>query len=208
MKKIVFLDTETTGLTSKYGIIQVAGIIDINFQTKQKFDILMSPFPGDMISAKALEVNKRTVEEIKTFQSSAQGKEEFCSVLSGYCNKFDKSDKMYMVGYNVEFDHMMIGAWFKKNGDNYLMSWFNYPVIDVAQMAAIHMEITDEKSKLVNFKLGTLGVYLGLIEDESELHNAMADIALTRDIFYVMLKAMGNYVPLIEVARQYKEENA
>ena len=208
MKKIMFLDTETTGLDGEHGIVQIAGVIDINMEKKHEFDILTNLYPGDKINARALEVNKRTHEEIQGFQPSYMAKAAMDATMQRYVSKFDKKDKFYMVGYNTGFDHMMMSAWYKKHGDSYMMSYFFYPIIDVAQMAALYMEVTGEKKKLENFKLGTLGMYLGLIKNTDELHNALADINLTRDIFYVCIRPMmaGNGMNLQDHAQAYMEQ--
>lgn len=205
MKKIMFLDTETTGLDGRHGIVQIAGVIDINMEKKHEFDILTNLCANDKVSEKALEVNKRTREEISEFQPSYMAKTELDGIMQRYVSKFDKNDKFYMVGYNTGFDHMMMSAWYKKHNDNYMMSYFFYPIIDVAQMAALHMERTGEKCRLTNFKLGTLGIYLGFIDNTEELHNALADISLTRDIFYTCFGASYDK-PLAEHAREYMEK--
>ena len=203
MDKLLFGDTETTGLTPKHGIVQFAGIIEINGVIKEEFDILMAPHPKDEISSKALEINKRTEEELATFQSSFSGKKCIDETLCRHVNRFDKTDKMYFVGYNNGYDNMMLDAFYKKHGDKFWMPYVWYPLFDVAQQVGLHLARTGERCRLPNLKLGTVGKYLGLIKDESELHNAVADVKLTRDIFYVMLDAYGDPDELCHIASTY-----
>ena len=209
MKKLLFTDTETTGLTAEHGIIQIGGIIDVNFASVDSFNIFMQPHPDDKISKKALEVNKRTMVEIETFQPSYKGKSEFDKTMQRHVNKFDKQDKMYCVGWNIEFDKNMMSAWFEKHGDKYMMAYFKYPFFDASQMTAMYLCLSGEIKNVPNMKLGTIGTYLGFIQDTSDLHDAMADISLTRDIFYTFLgKGWDGKTCATMLAQQYRDRVA
>ena len=61
--KILWTDTETSGLNSKENdILTLAGIIEIDNEVKEEFYLEIQPFNYDNISKQALEVNKLTLE--------------------------------------------------------------------------------------------------------------------------------------------------
>jgi DNA polymerase-3 subunit epsilon len=190
--KVVFIDTETTGLDPKVnGIIQVAGIIaeldsisgDINEQ--ERFDFKCQPMIGDAVEQSALKVNGVTMEQLKTFDTGRNVYNEFCKLLSKRVSKFDKKDKYFFIAYNAQFDYNMLYAWFEKNHDKFFGSWFFSPAIDVMTLAG--SGLMDSRDEMKNFKLGTVAERLGL-SAEGDLHDAFVDIILTKDVFQTIYK--------------------
>ena len=67
-KKILWVDTETTGTDpGKNGIIQLAGVLEINGHETTRFDFKIRPFADDVIEDTALAVNGFTREELAGF---------------------------------------------------------------------------------------------------------------------------------------------
>lgn len=187
--KFCFIDTETTGLDKiKNGIIQIAGKIvifnDGNFEQKEAFNYNVRPFPNDVVEPGALQVNKKTVEEINSYEAPEVVHNNFVQLLSKYCDKFDRRDKFFFVGYNASFDYGMMWEWFVKCGDNYFGSWFWSPAIDVMTMAAL--KLLDHRHTMPNFKLQNVSMFLN-ISPEGSLHDAMVDIDVTEKLFYKLI---------------------
>ena len=68
-KKILWVDTETTGTDpGKNGIIQLAGVLEINGHEISSFDYKIRPFADDVIEDTALAVNGFTREELAGFR--------------------------------------------------------------------------------------------------------------------------------------------
>ena len=68
-KKILWVDTETTGTDpGKNGIIQLAGVLEINGHEISSFDLKIRPFAEDVIEDTALAVNGFTREELAGFR--------------------------------------------------------------------------------------------------------------------------------------------
>ena len=68
MKKILYLDTETTGTDVRENdVIQFAGIIEIGGKIKETFDFKIRPFNLEKIDDSALSLNGFTLEGIKVF---------------------------------------------------------------------------------------------------------------------------------------------
>jgi DNA polymerase-3 subunit epsilon len=180
--KLAYIDTETTGLDPvKNAIIQIAGYIEIDGETRERFNIRMKPAPGKVVEQSALEVNGITGEDLATFDDHTEGYKKFTQTLGMYCNKFDKADKYFFVAYNATFDDRFIRQFMLENNDPYFGSWFHWPSIDVAVLAVD--ELMERRHEMPNFKLLTVAKEYGMTIDEKRLHDAMYDIELTRDIY-------------------------
>ena len=185
--KRFFIDVETTGVNSRTdALIQLGGIIEIDGEIKEKLNLRIKPFPNDVINDKALEVNGITREELSTFSPPKKMYKKLTSIMSKYVDKFNKLDKFHFIGYNSRFDDDFVRSWFKKNGDKYYGSYFFWPSIDVANIAAV--KFMDERHKFSNFKLMTVAKYAGVEVDPASAHDAMYDIEITRDLFYKLME--------------------
>ena len=175
MSKILYFDSETTGIDPvKNDIIQLSGAVEIDGDVKEVFDIKMQPHSFENISNEALEVHGMTIEDIKKFQPAKEGYYKFISILQKYVSKFDRSDKFYPAGYNAGFDINFVAEKFKKCGDKYLGSWWNWNAIDPLPI----LRWMDMKGKisLVNYKLETVCKHFGI---EIKAHDALSDIQAT-----------------------------
>jgi len=188
--KVLWFDTETTGLDSvKNDIIQIAGIVEINGEVKEEFNIKCQPFSYDNISSDALDVHGITIDEIKKFQTSIDGKRQFVSILDKYVNKFDKMDKFTPAGQNVKFDVGFLRDWFIKNGERYGSgSYHNYHMIDTACLARI---MTFEGViETDNHKLETLAKRYNI---KIDAHNALSDIQATRNVYKSLMNELKEF---------------
>ena len=184
MKKILWFDCETTGLNPvKNDIVQIAGIIEIDGEIKDEFNYTCQPFSFENIEQSALDVNKRTIEELKGFNHPKLVKDAFTTKIGLYCDKFDRNDKFYPAGYNCKFDIDFLAQWFNKSGDNYLGSWINWRALDPLPMLYI-MDFKGEIS-LPNYKLETVANWYQM---ELKAHDAISDIKVSRAIFNKLME--------------------
>ncbi len=190
MSKTIWIDTETTGTDpSKNGLIQIAALVEIDGQIKERIAFKVKPFEGDEITDKALEVNGLTREEIREFDAPKDVHVEFVAILSKYIDQYDRLDKFIVAGYNTQFDLDFLREFWSKNGDNYFGSFFYHKPIDV-----------DEIVVLINRLKGELPRYAKLIdalrrfgiEPPEDLHDAMADIVYTRKLYVAVMKVLKN----------------
>jgi DNA polymerase III subunit epsilon len=182
LKKMMFIDTETTGVDfTKHGIWQMAGKIRIDGVDVERFNWKMQPFPGQAVSDEALKVNDptMTIERLREFPTPQEIFKKFTEMCSRYVNKFDRKDKMWFTGYNAQFDSQFVRQWMINNGDKYYGSWFWFPYIDVMQLAGF--ALAPKRHELENFKLGTVMDYMGFKFENA--HDAMADIDATANLF-------------------------
>lgn len=190
MSKLLFFDLETTGVKFwRNGIHQIGGIVDIDGQEVERFDIRLAPNPAATIEQEALDVAGVTLEQVQSYQPMEEGYRQLVGILSKYVNKFDKRDKMYLVGYNnAGFDNNFLRALFTQCGDKYFGSWFYPNCMDVYVMVTPFL--MGVRNDMENFKLMTVAKTMGIEIDENKLHDATYDIELTRDIFYRIIGKM------------------
>lgn len=179
--KQLFIDTETTGTDPQvHGLIQIAGSVRIDGEVKERFDIKARPNLGKDVEAEALKVNGRTFEEIMAWPDSKTMYDTFVGILGKYVDKFNRSDKFHLLGYNVRFDEEFVRQLFRDHGDVYWGSWVFYPPIDVMALAADRL--MNVREKMDNFKLVTVAARLGL-DVSGKLHDAAYDIEVTEKMF-------------------------
>ena len=189
MSKLFFYDLETTGTNpGRHGIHQISGEIEIDGKTVETFDFKVKPNPKAQIEDAALEVGEVTREQIMAYPPMGQVYTQLVAMLSKYVNKFDKTDKFHLVGYNNRgFDDNFLRGFFLQNGDNYFGSWFWADSIDVLVLASTFL--ADRRAELKNFKLATVADFLGIDTTAGKLHDASFDIFVTKAVFnHIMSK--------------------
>lgn len=182
--KQIFVDLETTGISNRCGVIQIAGIIDIDGETKEEFDIKCGLFKDDLIEEKSFEKTGMSIEKISKLPNPTTAYKSLISILSKYVDKYDKKDKLIAIGYFADFDNQFLRSWFKKNGDEFFGSFFFHPWIDVAQLVAYTYQ--QDRDLFPNFQLPTVAYMMELadkIQDE-QYHDGLYDIRMTRKIYY------------------------
>lgn len=187
--KRLYYDLETTGLNpAKHGIHQIAGIIEINGATIEKFNIKLQPNPKCTIEQTALDIAGVTREQINNYQPFPAGYTEFVNTISKHVDQYNKKDKFHLVGYNNRgFDDNFLRELFKQNGNEYFGSYFWNDGIDVLVMASYALE--SRRAELENFQLKTVAKFVGIEVDEKKLHDAFYDIELTKQILDIITKS-------------------
>lgn len=187
--KIMWLDTETTGLNKeKCDIVQISGIIVIDGEEKERFNFHCQPINYENIEQSAMEKTGMTIEKLKTFPTAQETYTKFKELLCKYIDQYDREDKFFIAGHNVKFDLDFIQSFFEKMGDKYCMSFFKHFTIDL--MAFCTILYTAGLISPENFTLGGIAKHLGF-EDNPNLHDASVDIDLTRKCF---CKLFSDYI--------------
>ena len=181
-QKVCYLDLETTGLNAwKNGIHQIAMIIEIDGEVKAEHDFRVRPFPNDIIEPDALKISKLTRAQIMDYPvPKAFLENEIIPVLGLYVDKFDKTDKFTLAGYNiVAFDIPFLRNWFRKCDDIYFGSWFNNQPVDAMQQV-FWCKFMGAIMVLENYKLTTVCKEFGV--ELKDAHDGLADIRATREL--------------------------
>lgn len=81
--KLLFFDLETTGVKFwRNGIHQIGGIVDIDGQEAERFDIRLAPNPAATIEQEALDVAGVTLEQVQSYQPMEEGYRQLVGILS------------------------------------------------------------------------------------------------------------------------------
>lgn len=185
MTKKLFFDLETTGvILNQHGIHQIAGMVEINDRIKEKFDFRVKPRDGCVIDPEALKTGGVTEEEILAYPSMKSVYNKLKMLLAKYVNRFDKTDKFHLVGFNNRgFDDKFLRRFFEDNDDPFFGAWFHFDSLDCVTLACEYL--LDRRPKMSNFKLKTVAKELGIVVDESKLHDGVYDLEITRSVYRI-----------------------
>ena len=181
MNKIIFIDTETGGVNAeKSALIQLSGIIEVNGVEKEKFNFYIKPFKNSEVNEKALEVQGRTLEELRTDKYIDESiiYKKFLEILDKYIDKYDKNDKFIVAGYNVKFDIDILKALFERNNNKFLFSYFNSSMLDPLYSVRL-LQVAGMLPVLENNKLETWCKHFGI---EFAAHDSLEDIEATKKL--------------------------
>jgi DNA polymerase-3 subunit epsilon len=176
--KLLWFDTETTGLDPvKHDVIQIAGKVIVDGHDVDEFNLVCQPHDFTTIDMSALDVNGRTVDELRGFNDPGVMYGELMEIFGRHIDKFDKKDKFVSCGQNVRFDINFMAEFWKKCGDNYFFSWMAPAPLDTMQLAVM-LEMKENRKIFSSYKLEI--IYFTLFGAEMEgAHDAMSDIDAT-----------------------------
>lgn len=178
--KALWIDLETTGLNPYACAIHHVACIAVIHGVEERREWHIQPH-ADALFQEGWDVSGVTKDQVMAYETTpAQFFAEFIGWLGKMVQCFDKTDKMFWLGYNSRFDEDFMRAMFKRHKNNFFGSYFWTPSLDIMQIAAF--QLCSVRSSLPNFKLGTVYNYL-FNEDLTDAHDGMADIVATRRIF-------------------------
>jgi len=190
--KSLYFDLETTGVDYwRHGIHQISGMIEVDDEIRTTFNFNVRPHEDAIIDQSALDVSGVTKEQIALYPPMTDVYGNLQSILNEYVDRYNARDKFFLIGYNnAHFDNQFLRNFFVLNGDKYFGSYFWANSIDVMILASEYMK--NVRHEMENFKLHTVAKKLGIIIDETKLHDALYDIGITRQIY----KIVTGVVPL------------
>lgn len=183
----IYLDCETTGTDLKvHHMHQLAGIIVKDGVEIERFNLEFRPAVIETADAEALEKTRMSKEILSTRPlSHVEAYHMFVAILGKHCDKYNKKDKLILVGFRVGFDDDFLRKLFDCNGDSYYGSWFWTPAVDLMSVTA--WLLVAVRKEMHNFKLETVCKTAGLTWDESKAHDAMYDIEKTVELDQFLL---------------------
>lgn len=183
MVKKLYYDLETTGLDhTKCAIHQFSGVLEVGGEVVETMDIRMRPFTNAMVSNKALEVCGVSVEQLRGYPTMEDGYRKILTILDKYVDKYNRNDKIFLVGYNnSKFDDLFFNNLFLRMGNKFFYSYFWGESLDVRVLAA--NKLKHRRNTLPNFKLGTVADVFGVVVEDDKLHDALYDVELTMEVY-------------------------
>lgn len=184
MKKILYVDTETTGVeVDKVGVIQLSALVEIDGEVVATFNQCCKPFQGASITDESLTITNKTMKELNTFQDEREMYKNFINFLDKYIDKFDKQDKFIVAGYSVQFDIDILHNFFKRNKNNFLFSYIRGMHLDVFKVIPF-LQDCNLLPLIDNNKLGTWCGHFGI---ELKAHDSLHDIIATRKLHKILV---------------------
>lgn len=178
MAKVFYFDVETTGLDAKkQDIIQLAYLIEIDDKVIEEGNYELQPFNYATIEPKALEISKRTVEDLKTYSQPKEIYFKLIKTLDKYVDKYNKKDKFIPAGYNVNFDLQFLREFWFKNNNKYFGAYFDYHILD--PITTLYLLAYKGLIKVKDYHLKTICEYFKI---PIEAHDALSDIKATREV--------------------------
>lgn len=182
--KFMFLDMETTGVKPfSDRPVQISAIVDEDRNTVAEFNGFINP--GDVVPPKAVldllgvsleDLRKRGDQESVVFQ-------RFLGFLDPVVDRYDKQDKLFLVGHNIQFDFAFLSEFFRRNGNDFLGSYISTRrMIDTFQLVNFDNLLRGEVDPNRSFRLEEIA--RRRVVPMTGLHDASVDVRLTRDIFY------------------------
>jgi len=188
MKKVMWIDTETTGLeVDKHGLREVAFIIEIDNVVKERLLLYIdtTTYKNEKyISKYVKDMMGVDEEELHKYPDSSAQLKQFIGFIGKYTILDAKNDNFTMAGFNVEFDFNFIEEWFKDGGE-YLSFYrsFGYQKIDVLEFVRNLKYLDLFESE--NNKLETLCNHFGI---EIDAHCALSDIEATKKLHELLAR--------------------
>lgn len=194
--KLLWIDTETTGLNKeKCDIIQVSGIVIIDGIEKERFNLRCQPVNWENIEPVSFEKTGMSIEKLKELPMPQELYENLIKILDKYIDRYNKDDKFYLAGHNVQFDLEFLKNFFLKMGDKYFGSYFYYKTVDLMYFATL-LHVAG-LINLTSWKLSDIANYLQIQTDDN-LHDAEYDIDLTRKCF---CKLVAKYIKFEDITK-------
>lgn len=184
--KILFIDTETGGLSQNSALIQLSGIVQIDKTEAEVFNFYVKPFPNSEVTDVALAIQNRTREEVETFEDEEIVFQKFISILNKYVDKYDKNDKFILAGYNINFDKEVLNRFFRRNKNNFFFSYVQGAVLDPLYMIT-PLQLLNKIPVLDNNKLETWCEYFNISLDA---HDSLEDIKATKKLARELMRLM------------------
>jgi DNA polymerase III epsilon subunit-like protein len=207
-KKVLWIDTETTGLNTRYvegknelsdlqDVISVAGLIVVDEKVKCKFDLYCQPVDWDNIDAEALKINNLSIEKIETFAKPEKVVAALCKLFSKYVNP-KEPDKFWIGGANCSFDIDSLNTLFAKVGMNkelgkYVKFSQQLDVLRLASYACYKGGLGEYGEPLQSYKLSSIAKALGIVPKNS--HSALDDVITAYKVFKVLDKRIEPVLP-------------
>lgn len=176
--KIIWLDVETTGLDRiRNGIIQIAGIVDVDGEPVESFDFSMNP--AKEIDAGAEAIHGISSEEIAGYPSSEETYRAFTALLDRYVDAALQQTRLKPGGYNVSFDLGFLDQWFLEVGGKSIYAYLTDDRVDPSAMMKAYQGYLGKK-RLPSWGLRGVASQLGV--ELGRNHDALEDIRFTREL--------------------------
>ncbi len=190
VKNILFIDTETTGLSAERNeIVELAGIIIVGGEVKEEFSYKFKPQRLDTIQETALRVTGLTIEKLLAYPDDPK---ESLKEIDKLLKKYAPVNELWTIGaQNTSFDLRFFSKWWDKHQSisaKLFYDTFSKNYIDL--MATARLARKKNLYEFENLKLGTIIETVG-VEFEGKAHSAVADVKAAFKAYTILESKLG-----------------
>lgn len=185
---ILFFDLETTGQEyKKNAVIEIAARLDVNGVIIDKFERKLFN-PQTTTHLQALKYNGTKLTELFNRPPEVEALVALIDWLLEIQSKFQ--GELYLCGQNVYFDVNFLQSVLDRYNIEGISSLMSYKLLDTFGLALALQEVGKLKTKDNKLKLANIAEGLGIDLTGKTLHTAMADVDVTAEVLYGLLKLM------------------
>ena len=207
MKKILFIDTLTTGMNhERCAIYRIGGIFVQNDEETERLDLKVRPFHGAKINDQSLWIGGVDRSQVAAYPNQDSAFKEFITFLDKHVDAKNPNDKIYLAGFNASgFDYPFLWEWFRRNGNEKFRNYFHMQVLDIMCISAF--ALLDERGSMPDFRLETVARHLGVYDGEGDSADCVLNARIALEI-YAEIRTRLSLDPQIQYKRtQYIFQN-
>ena len=191
MKKILFIDTLTTGMnTERCAIYRLGGIYTEDGVEKERIDLKVRPFENARINDQSLWIGRVDRSIVLTHQRQDEAFAVFAEFLGRHVDIRNAYDKIYLAGFNISaFDVPFIWEWFRRNGNERFRDYFHMQNIDLISIAAFGL--MDQRRGMNDFKLESVARELGIDTGDGDTCDCLQNARTALEIFWKLQYRYG-----------------
>ena len=184
--KLLYVDVETTGVDAqRNGIVQIAWIIEIDGEVATEASFVVNPPAWAEIEPDAIAVHGISENEFRRGLTYREVHDRLESDMARYVDRYERTDKFRLSGYNVRFDFDFLRRLWEDCGDRYLGAWIQYGQFIDPFGAFPIWQLAGVVPSLPNLQLATVARAFG-VTDVAGAHDALADLHMTRAVVHAM----------------------
>lgn len=169
MAKVIYIDTETGSINpERAALLQISSIVEIDGELKGTQNLFLKPAPEAEVTGKALQIQGKTWADLDAPYriDAAEGFKRFEAFLGQFVDRYNKTDKFVLKGFNSRYDEQVVRTFFTNHQNNYYGAWFWAPSVDIMAIAA--QVYLNARANLPNFQLGTLLKAYRLLNEQGQ----------------------------------------
>lgn len=188
MAKVIYIDTETTGLNpKKHGLTEVYAVLVDNGNIISEWGSKINPFtyfPQRDIEDDALNIQGISYQDLAKYPDQAKALDAFLK----WTRRHLDGNRVSIVGYNVGFDIDFLVEWFDENVYD-LYDTFSHRSLDVLDLVR-HLQYAG----VIQPKDGKLTTLCEYFDIPIDAHTAMGDVIATMQLHRELLRRhIGTY---------------
>jgi DNA polymerase III epsilon subunit-like protein len=196
VNNILFIDTETTGLSAdRNEIVELAGIVIVNNEVKEEFSFYFKPLKLNTIQPQALAATGLTIEKLLSYSDDPK---EALKTIDKMLKQYAPIDEIWTIGaQNTRFDLRFFSKWWdmhQSTSAKLFDNTFSKNFIDL--MATARVAKKKGIYEFENLRLATIIETVG-VEFDGKAHSAIVDVKAAFSAYTIIESKLGGEQTLV-----------